>query len=216
MFLKDIKTQKVYKLNLFTIEKGKHRVSLKRVKRISLKELEEIKAIHKPGTKPFYIGVEVIRNIVKNPIRFCNGDLIISNDKVYPLEENPFKALVRNPKKIGECEWIIRHLEYVISKRTLKKHQKVVEDLFREDYYTISDEAYKCFLEKFLNKSYFQNVVEDADFDRRIEPMEKCRYGECKFFKNGKCEKEKEIAQMSMEELTKTWQTGKCKLKEEK
>ena len=44
----------------------------------------------------------------------------------------------------------------------------------------------------------------------------KCPYGECKYLKNGKCTKEKEISELSMEELIETMVTKTCRLREEK
>lgn len=43
-----------------------------------------------------------------------------------------------------------------------------------------------------------------------------CTYGECKYFKNGRCTKENEIAKMSMEELVEALTTKKCKLRKSK
>lgn len=40
-----------------------------------------------------------------------------------------------------------------------------------------------------------------------------CKYGPCKFYKNGKCTKEKEIKKMPMEELAKALVTNVCTLR---
>ena len=48
--------------------------------------------------------------------------------------------------------------------------------------------------------------------------MYKCTYGECNCFneRTGECEKEKEIAALSTEELAQMMLSGECKLKERK
>lgn len=45
--------------------------------------------------------------------------------------------------------------------------------------------------------------------------MYKCKYGECKHFKNSKCAKEKEIANLPTEEIIKAMVTNECSLREE-
>ena len=40
-----------------------------------------------------------------------------------------------------------------------------------------------------------------------------CKYGPCKYSKNGKCTKEKEIAKMTTEQILKAMVTGCCPLR---
>lgn len=44
--------------------------------------------------------------------------------------------------------------------------------------------------------------------------MYKCKYGECKHFKNGICTKENEIAKLPTEEIIKAMVTNECSLRE--